>query len=201
MSTITEKIRSIHRALVQAESRYEIEQQVCDALVDVEQFTFAWIGEPNLATDELTVKAQAGAHGDYLDAVSLSLDDERGLPASRVVRDRETVTITSLVDDLQREPWRNEALGRGFRSVVSVPLLHDGVLYGVLSIYLDESGASTRCWSRSSPKPGRSLRTRSTASNSITRSSATVRSNSRSRCRTWETRWSNWRRPSTQNWR
>lgn len=60
-------IREIDQALVQAETREEIERAVCDRLAADDRFVFAWIGEPE--RDRLVVRESVGAERGYLDGI------------------------------------------------------------------------------------------------------------------------------------
>lgn len=135
VNRINDRIRSIIRAIVLAETHQEIEQAVCDHLVDIDRFAFAWIGEPNFVTTEVTPVAWAGSTTGYLDTISLDLDSNEGEPAVTATERRETTVVQPIADSLQQEAWRKSALLESYRSVVSIPLLHDDVLYGVLTIY------------------------------------------------------------------
>jgi hypothetical protein len=41
----------------------------------------------------------------------------------------------NIATDIQRDDWRSVALERGFQSVLSIPLVYEETLYGVLSVY------------------------------------------------------------------
>lgn len=132
---INGKIRSIIRAVVGAETRGEIQQAVCDNLLQLEDVGFVWIGERDHVTDELNPEAWAGTGREYLESVGLDLETENACPAVRAARDTETTTVATVADGLQRESWRQAALLHEHRSVLSVPIRHDEVTYGALSLY------------------------------------------------------------------
>ena len=136
---ITEIIRSIDQSLVGADSRAEIERTVCEKLVEADGITFAWIGAADVAGETLDARAWAGEGGSYLDAVSL--DPEDGEPAAIAADRGQTTVVSNVVDGLTDESWRTEALGHGFQSVVTVPLVYEEYSYGVLSVYADEPDA------------------------------------------------------------
>ena len=132
-------IRRIDRALVDADTRTEVEQAVCDGLADSDLISFAWVG----ASDgvELEARAWAGGGSDYLDAVALETGGEALPPAVRAARDGEMTVVPSVAADLREEPWRTEALSRDFRSALSVPLRYQEFTYGVLTVYGTEQSA------------------------------------------------------------
>jgi len=139
---LNDEIRTLNRTLVESVDGDEIKESVCESLVGLDKFKFAWIGEPNLASDKLGIATHAGSGEEFLNDVSLSFGDtENDLPEAKVARSREAVVENRITDDLQSEEWRNVGLLHGFRSVATVPLTHGDVLYGVLSIYSDEADA------------------------------------------------------------
>jgi PAS domain S-box-containing protein len=144
---VNQQIRDVVRALLAAESRAEIEQFVCDALADREPYCFVWFGERESLTGEITPAAWAGDEQGYLDAVTATADgDEDGgahEPASGAIRTGEAQVQNNLQSDPPFEPWRREALQRGYRASASVPVAHRDTLYGLLTLYADEPGAFT----------------------------------------------------------
>lgn len=135
-------IREVDRALVQAESREEIERAVCERLTDEDRFTFAWIGETDAPREVLVPTGWAGTERGYLDAVTLDVsDDENAEPSVCTTRSDEVTVAPNVIDDLDAGGWASRALSAGFHSIASIPLSYDGVQYGVLSVYADRSSA------------------------------------------------------------
>lgn len=62
------------------------------------------------------------------------------MPAVRAVQDRETIVDSNLATDPHGDDWQKTALLYGYRSVTSAPLMHNDVLYGVLTIYSRQAG-------------------------------------------------------------
>ena len=131
---LNETIRAITQSLVSADSRKTIEQAVCDALIGLDRFDCTWIGDPNLTANEVVVRSQAGTSGRFLEKLPLLLD-ESDAPTVTTIQDRQPTIETNIADEVQRGSWRNVALLHDFRSVISVPLVHGGILYGALTIY------------------------------------------------------------------
>ncbi len=145
LQQLNDKIRAIIQTLVNARSRAAITQQACESLVSLDQFDHVWIGEANLTTNELSVVAETGSLGSYLESVPLDLDADTKQPALQVAKDRCSISIDAASVDAREEAWRESALLHGLRSVVSVPIQYEGILYGVLTAYSTniESGEQT----------------------------------------------------------
>lgn len=135
LSRVNAIIRGIDQALVQANTTDEIMSAVCDHLATADRFAFVWIGEVAHGTEELDVKARAGDESGYLEDVSLAADSRE--PAVETADRWERTVVSNVASDFRSAPWRKEALSRDYRSVLSVPLMHGDLLYGVLTVYAD----------------------------------------------------------------
>ncbi|WP_254536244.1 PAS domain S-box protein [Halomarina litorea] len=136
-------IRSIVRSLIDADSREDIEQHVCDHLAASEFYRFAWVGEYSTADRMVKPRAWAGVEDGYLDDIEIRIDGSetsRG-PAGRAIRNREVSVAQHITEDPDFEPWREDALERGYRSSAGVPIVAGETLYGVVGVYADEPDA------------------------------------------------------------
>jgi len=86
LNRTNETIREIDQALVQAETREEIDRTVCELLAADDRFKFAWIGTVDSTTDTVDPRAWAGHEQGYLDshpfAVATSGVDPAGQTAA-----------------------------------------------------------------------------------------------------------------------
>ncbi|MFC6784752.1 PAS domain S-box protein [Halobaculum halobium] len=133
-------IREIDQALVEAESTDEIDSAVCDRLVDADRIAFAWVGESDPNDDVVRPRGWSGDGAQYLDDLDLSLDGPVE-PSARAAMDGELTTVSDVGSDLGGERWRKAALSREYRSVLAVPLEHDDITHGVLTVYGTDAGA------------------------------------------------------------
>ena len=128
-------IRSLHRALIDADSRTGINEGVCDALADLDAFAGAWIGTVDFPSEEIVPAARSGIEASYLDAISLSPNADTPALAARVALDRVTDGKHRIPDPDGEEAWHAAALSRGYRSVFTVPIRHRELVHGALSVY------------------------------------------------------------------
>ncbi|WP_254768524.1 bacterio-opsin activator domain-containing protein [Salinilacihabitans rarus] len=131
LRTLGERIREIHRLLVDADSRADVERGVCDALAALEWVDLAWIGE--VGADGVSVRAASGDEG-YLESVAVAVDPE-GEPAGRAAATGAPTVVDAVARAERGRGWRRVALDRGLESVLAVPLAADGAAYGVLALY------------------------------------------------------------------
>jgi predicted DNA binding protein len=110
---------------------------VCEELTESQWFSFAWLGRGGESSVE--PRTWAGRSSGYLDALDLSTARENGSPAAQTARSGTQTVVDPILDDLRGQQWRTEAITRDFQSVISVPLASDGFLYGVLTVYADQT--------------------------------------------------------------
>ncbi len=143
LNEVNSVVREISNAILEQSTRHEIEQVVCESLAAFDAYRFAWIGEVNSRTNEIEPHAEAGTDG-YLEEVTISTDPvdplSRG-PAGRAVETQQIQVSQNVFRDPSFEPWRDAAAKWDYQSVATIPITHDGTLYGVLGLYSHVAGA------------------------------------------------------------
>lgn len=134
---IIENLRPLNRALARVSSRDEIERVVCEQLATSDVYLFAWYGDYNPVSDQITPGAGAGVEASYPDEdqVPVGESDTNEGPVDRAVRTREVQTARDILSDPAFEPWRKDALARGYQSAAAIPVVFGGSLYGVIVVY------------------------------------------------------------------
>lgn len=130
-------IREITQVLTEATTREEIEQTVCTKLANAESYRFAWVGEQETVGGRVVPRTSAGVEKGYLDDIEITADEASAAngPTGRAVKTHEPQVENNLHSDPPFEPWRQAALQRGYRASISVPFVHEDILYGVLNLY------------------------------------------------------------------
>jgi predicted DNA binding protein/DNA-binding response OmpR family regulator len=137
LSRVNEIIRNIAQALVQVSTRQELDAVVCEQLAGVGPYELAWIGEPDVITEEIEPREWAGNEKGYLDSITIRTDDSpeaRG-PTGKAVKTRKPQVVNDILEDRSFEAWRRDALNRGYHATIALPLLYEDTLYGVLNVY------------------------------------------------------------------
>jgi len=113
-------------------------KQVCKIVVTETDFSMAWIG---FAEDDeeksIRLVASAGFNDNYLETIRLSWGDNvygHG-PTGMAVRTGNTSICNNMLTDPDFEPWREQALKRGYASSIVFPLKNGDKTFGALSIY------------------------------------------------------------------
>ena len=132
------------RALVHAHEESELLAQVCQIIVGTVGYRLAWVGLAE-RNDQKSVRpvAQAGFEDGYLQAVNVSWADvERGRgPTGTSIRTAVPCIIKDTHIAPNFAPWRDQAVRRGFGSVVGLPLISDETVIGAITIYAPEPDA------------------------------------------------------------
>jgi polar amino acid transport system substrate-binding protein len=104
----------------------------------------AWVGYAERdARKTVRAVAQSGVEDAYLEAVNITwADDERGRgPTGTTIRTGASVVCHDVTTDPHFAPWRENALRRGYRSSLVLPLSGGDEVLGAISIYANEVGA------------------------------------------------------------
>ena len=141
LNRINETIREIDQALVQSETREEIDHTVCERLTADGRFRFAWIGTIDSTTETVTPQAWAGTDGGYLDTQSFPVAVDGVEPAGRTAATGEVTLVSNVAAELRAAPWRKDAISRDLLSVLAVPLVYNDLSYGVLTVYAETPDA------------------------------------------------------------
>jgi len=137
-------ISHCNQALVHATDEDALLNEICRVIVDDGGFKFAWVGfmiGGQLRTD--AVVAKRGDDQGYLAALRDVIERHNidRTPASVAFETGRPLVLRDYVTEPAVALWRDEALKRGFRSSVLLPLIADGRPLGVLTIYSGEPDA------------------------------------------------------------
>ena len=131
-----------NEALVHATDESHLLDKICESIVNVGGYRLAWVG---YSQEDKVVKpiAKAGLDDGYIENAQVTWDDTaHGCgPIGTAIRERRVTVVRSVENDSQFAPWRDEALRRGFASVISLPLSDKSRIFGALTIYASESDA------------------------------------------------------------
>ncbi len=149
-----EELRRVNRALrvlsecnqsvIRATEESDLLHEICRIIVEVGGYRLAWVGFTE-QDEEKTVRpvAQVGYEEGYLETVNITwADTERGRgPTGKAIRTGAPSVARHILTDPDFEPWRAEALKRGYASSIALPLIGNGQTTGALNVYARESDA------------------------------------------------------------
>ncbi|WP_241768015.1 bacterio-opsin activator domain-containing protein [Haloferax sp. ATB1] len=129
-------IRGIDQVLVGADTREEIDEAVCEQLARSDLYESAWLAAYDGETDTLRPRAWSGIDSRYLDDRTVTVGDASGDdPLVAAHRTHEIQVVSDVAVDARVASWREAALERGARSCITVPLVYEGSMYGILTVY------------------------------------------------------------------
>lgn len=134
----------INRALLEATGEADLLDRVCESVLDVGGYRLVWIGEVGRDPERrIRPLAQAGFEDGYLDSARITWADEpegQG-PSGRAARTGEPHSAQDIREDPTFEPWREDAMARGYASSAAIPVPIDGRTELLLNLYAQDAGA------------------------------------------------------------
>jgi PAS domain S-box-containing protein len=127
--------------MMRASSEAEYLEAVCGVIVECCGYSMVWIGLAEEGEAKRIVPvAFAGFDEDYVKRLNVTwADTERGRgPAGTAIRTGKP-TICDVLTDPDFMPWRQEALKRGYASVLSLPVINNDRAIGVITLYSQET--------------------------------------------------------------
>ena len=137
---------TVNHALVYATNEDVLLHTVCHAIAE-DGYQLAWVGYvQHDANKTIKVMTHAGHEAGYLETLGMSwADNEHGQgPCGQAVRSSTTQVCQNILSDPDFcVAWRNEALKRGYASIISLPLTSENGVFGVLCVHAAETDAFT----------------------------------------------------------
>jgi len=134
------------QALVRAEALDETSYlaEICGIIIQDCGHAMVWIGfRADDPARSIRVAAWAGIEDGYLDTLAFTWADEplgRG-PTGTAIRTGRPEICRDTWTDPAFEPWREEAMKRGYRSSLALPLLDSGRAFGAITLYARRADA------------------------------------------------------------
>ncbi len=141
LSRIQAVLSGINSTIVRVRDRHELFREACRIAVQQGGFRMAWIGLVEPGALRATPLVWEGANQGYLDDVGDALRgmEEDSGSVGKAIRYKKMV----VANDIETDPhtvYKREALARGFRSLIAMPLLVADEIVGVLVLYAGETG-------------------------------------------------------------
>lgn len=127
-----------NQAMMRAQDETQFLNEVCQIIVRDCGHAMVWIGYAEQdAAKTVRPVAHAGFETGYLDTLQITwADTERGQgPTGTAIRTGQLCHCRNMLTDPRFEPWREQAIRRGYASSLVVPLLAEGLAFGAITIY------------------------------------------------------------------
>jgi PAS domain S-box-containing protein len=135
-------ISECNQVLVRAVSEDELVSEICRVIHERRGYRMAWVGYTEQDPGRIVRPVAAvGWEDGYLQAAHISWDDGDLRPTGRCVRTQARCISRDLLVDPGPAAWREQALRRGYRSSIALPLADGSRVFGALTIYADRVDA------------------------------------------------------------
>lgn len=142
LSRIHAVLSGINALIVRARDRQRLLEEACEIAVRAGGFRMAWIGFVDPQTLAVKPAATAGHEEGYLQIIRPSANPDapegQGI-AGRAIRTKHPVVLEDYADRPE-VVHGEEALARGYRSAIALPLALEDEAIGVMCIYAGEAG-------------------------------------------------------------
>ncbi|MFH0988631.1 MAG: PAS domain S-box protein [bacterium] len=131
-------ISQINQAIVRIRDRDKLFEETCRIAIEYGKFQMAWLGLVDEGTKYVYPVTFAGVEDGYLTKIrKISISDvpEGRGPTGTAIREGKHFVCEDIENDQRMAPWKDEALKRGYRSSIALPIKLFGKVIGAFSIY------------------------------------------------------------------
>lgn len=134
-------ISKINQVIVRATNEEMLFKEACTIAVEVGKFRMAWIGLHEENTAKVIPVMIAGDDNGYhsiIKTISTKNIAEGKGPVGTAIREGKYVVCNDIEECSLMKPWREDALSRGYNSLLSSPIKRSGKVIGVFSFYASD---------------------------------------------------------------
>ena len=133
-------ISEVNKAIVYADSPEKLFRDICNVVVESGKFRMAWVGLIDKESRMVVPTYHAGHEDNYLSTIRVSVDNiAEGMgPTGTAIREGRHYVCNDIGTDPAMAAWREEALSRGYRSSIALPVIKSGEPFGSFSLYSHE---------------------------------------------------------------
>ena len=137
LSRLLRAIRAINSLVLAERDGMQLLEKACRSLTNTRGYRMAWIGLVEPGTKRVDPVTQAGFENGYLEQIEVTWDDgPTGVgPTGEAIKTGEPAVMRDIESAVEFEPWRRQALERGYRSSAALPLRFEGQVLGALNVY------------------------------------------------------------------
>lgn len=138
-------LSQINQVIVRVRDLETLLSEICRIAVDFGHFRMVWVGLVDQEQAIIRPVAHAGFEDGYLTGIHIPLDlsPEGSGPTGSAFRSGRYVITSDIATDPLMEPWREEAVKRGYGSSAAFPFSLHGEVVGIFNLYAAESGFFT----------------------------------------------------------
>lgn len=133
-------ISQTNQMIIYAREAEDLFRRLCSVMVESGKFRMAWVGIIDKENRVIVPVCHAGHEAGYLGLRKVSIDPvATGMgPTGTAMREKRDYICNDMETDPAIHPWKDEALERGYRSSIAMPIFKFGEPYGIFSLYSEE---------------------------------------------------------------
>jgi PAS domain S-box-containing protein len=133
-------ISQINALVLRAEDRDIIFSEACRIAVHYGNFRMAFIGKYSEEKKQVVPLATAGYEEGYLQQIRITADKSPTSegPSGKAIRNHQHYYCNNIETDNAMLPWREEALKRNYRSSIALPVIVEGKVDVIFTLYMSE---------------------------------------------------------------
>ena len=137
LNALKDVIRKVNHILLHVKKEKELYQRICEVLMKSGNYLLVWIGLFDFKNSDINFIAYSGLDEGYLSLIKSSLKKPQKIkyPAVLTIETGKVILTKNINTNPSYKPYRNEAEKRGYKSAISIPLLHSKKVIGSLNIY------------------------------------------------------------------
>jgi len=137
----------VNDLILNAKEPLDLYNGICDIAVNIGGFEFAFVGLRDDINEKIVPYKYAGKEAGYLDFfkehISIKNIPEGNGPSGRTIRDGKLYYCNDISTDPAMIIWRDEALKRGFKSSLTMPVRVDNYTIAQIAIYANKENFFT----------------------------------------------------------
>ncbi|MBI5233471.1 MAG: GAF domain-containing protein, partial [Deltaproteobacteria bacterium] len=137
-------LSSTSKALIHMTDEESLLEEICSVIVKAAGYRLTWVGFAKLDEAKTVIPSvHAGYEAGYLKGLMLTwADTERGQgPVGKALRSGKPYIARSILTEPGFEPWREEAIKRGYASCLTIPFTLNDDTKGIVVVYAEEPDA------------------------------------------------------------
>lgn len=131
-------ISACNSILIHSTSESELVNEICRIIIEVGEYYFTWIGLLDTATEKFINPVASFGHDEgYLKILISNLKENRKItsPLLKAINEKKIQITKNIFESNDFSPWKDEAIKRGYSSVIVLPLINNDNVLGVMCIY------------------------------------------------------------------
>ncbi len=134
-------IKECNEAMVRAGTEQELVNDICKIVCQMAGYGMAWIGmAEHDGRKSVRPVGWSGRERGYVERANVTWGDEPSGCGTMgmAIKTWKPVVMLDLQDNPSMRPWKESLVELGYRSMIAIPIIDSGVVFGAFGIYVDD---------------------------------------------------------------